>query len=110
MGKPTICIGENKGADLLRGNREADQHLYFCYSDITIPPLLRSEISSFWPASVIVQPDLCRTRSETTLLVFPRSSSHKLKPKTQASHGLFVPLYSLGNEYGSSVTEDTESR
>ena len=25
MGKPTICIGENKGADQLRGNREADQ-------------------------------------------------------------------------------------
>ena len=22
MGKPTICIGENKGADQLRGNRE----------------------------------------------------------------------------------------
>ena len=25
--KPTICIGENKGADQLRGNREADQRL-----------------------------------------------------------------------------------
>ena len=24
MGKPTICIGENKDADQLRGNREAD--------------------------------------------------------------------------------------
>ena len=24
MGKPTICIGENKGADQLRGNHEAD--------------------------------------------------------------------------------------
>ena len=24
MGKATICIGENKGADQLRGNREAD--------------------------------------------------------------------------------------
>ena len=23
MGKPTICLGENKGADQLRGNREA---------------------------------------------------------------------------------------
>ena len=27
MGKPTICIGENKDADQLRGNREADQRL-----------------------------------------------------------------------------------
>ena len=25
--KPTICIGENKDADQLRGNREADQRL-----------------------------------------------------------------------------------
>ena len=29
MGKPTICIGENKDADQLRGNREADQRLCF---------------------------------------------------------------------------------
>ena len=47
MGKPTICIGENKDADQLRGNREADQHLCFRYSDSTIPLLLKSEISSF---------------------------------------------------------------
>ena len=33
MGKPTICISENKGADQLRGNREADQCLCFRYSD-----------------------------------------------------------------------------
>ena len=46
MGKPTICIGENKGADQLRGNREADQRLCFRYSDSTIPLLLKSEISS----------------------------------------------------------------
>ena len=38
MGKPTICIGENKGADQLRGNREADQRLCFRYSDSTSPP------------------------------------------------------------------------
>ena len=36
MGKPTICIGENKDADQLRGNREADQRLCFRYSDSTI--------------------------------------------------------------------------
>ena len=46
MGKPTICIGENKGADQLRGNHEADQRLCFRYSDRTIPPLLSSKISS----------------------------------------------------------------
>ena len=47
MGKQTICIGENKDADQLRGNREADQRLYFRHSDSIIPPLLKSEISSF---------------------------------------------------------------
>ena len=47
MGKPTICIGENKDSDQLRGNREADQRLCFRYSDSTIPLLLKSEISSF---------------------------------------------------------------
>ena len=76
MGKPTICIGENKDADQLRGNREADQRLCFRYSDSTIPLLLKSEISSFQLFSVLVQVDLCQTWSETTLLVFPRDGSH----------------------------------
>ena len=47
MGKPTICIGENKDADQLRGNREADQRLCFRYSDSTTALLLKSKISSF---------------------------------------------------------------
>ena len=75
-GKPTICIGENKDADQLRGNREADQCLCFRYSDSTIPLLLKSEISSFQLFSVLVQPGLCQTCSETTLLVFPRGGSN----------------------------------
>ena len=45
MGKPTICICENKDADQLRGNREADQRLCFRYKDSTIPLLSRSKIS-----------------------------------------------------------------
>ena len=47
MGKPTVCIGENKDADQLRGNREADERLCFRYSDSTIPLRLISEIFSF---------------------------------------------------------------
>ena len=46
MRKPEICLCENKGADQLRGNREADQRLCFRYSDSTIPLLPQSEISS----------------------------------------------------------------
>ena len=75
MGKPTICICENKDADQLRGNREADQRLCFRYSDSTLPLLLKFKISSFQPASVTVQPDLCQTCSESTLLVFPRGGT-----------------------------------
>ena len=76
MGKPTICIGENKGADQLRGHREADQRHCFRYSDSTIPLLLKSEISSFYLFSVLEQVGLCRTCSKTTLLVFPRGGSN----------------------------------
>ena len=65
MRKPDFCICENKDADQLRGNREADQHLCFRYLDSTIPLLLKSEISSLWSSSVVVQPGLCRTWSET---------------------------------------------
>ena len=42
MGKPTICLGENKGADQLRSNWEADQRLCFRYSDSTVPLLPKS--------------------------------------------------------------------
>ena len=76
MGKPTICIGENKDADQLRGHREADQRLCFRYSDGTIPLLLKSEISSFQLFSVLVQTGFCRACPETTLLVFPRGGSY----------------------------------
>ena len=39
MRKPTFCICENEGADQLRGNREADQRLWFRYTDSSIPLL-----------------------------------------------------------------------
>ena len=44
--KPVFRICENKDADQLRGNREADQRLCFRYIDSTIPLLPKSEISS----------------------------------------------------------------
>ena len=45
--KPDFCLCENKAADQLRGNREADQRLCFRYTDSIFPLLLISEISSF---------------------------------------------------------------
>ena len=44
MRKTDFCICENKDADQLRGNREADQRLCFRYTDSTIPLLCKSEI------------------------------------------------------------------
>ena len=46
MRKLAFCICENKDADQLRSNREADQRLCFRYIDSTIPLLPKSEILS----------------------------------------------------------------
>ena len=74
MRKPAFCICENKDADQLRGNREADQRLCFRYTDSTIPLLSKSVISSLKPSSVAVQPGLCRTWSETPKTGFLRTA------------------------------------
>ena len=47
MRKSTFCICENKGADQLPSNCEADQRLSFCKTDSTIPLLLISYIAIF---------------------------------------------------------------
>ena len=48
--KPTFCICENKDADQLRGNREADQRLCFRNIDSAIP--LLSLIRNFKPLAI----------------------------------------------------------
>ena len=48
MRKPDFCICENKDADQLRGNREADQRLCFRYIDSAIPLLIIYGISSLY--------------------------------------------------------------
>ena len=58
MGKQEFHLCENKGADPLSSNCEADQHLCFRYTDSTISLFLKSEISSF---SVTAQVCLCQT-------------------------------------------------
>ena len=50
MRKPAFSICENKDADQLRGNREADQRLCFRYTDSTIPLLPKSE--NFQPLAI----------------------------------------------------------
>ena len=44
--EPAFCICENKDADQLRGNREADQRLCVRYTDSTIPLVSKFKISS----------------------------------------------------------------
>ena len=46
MRKTAFCICEDKAADQLRGNRQADQGLCFCYIASTIPLLPKYIISS----------------------------------------------------------------
>ena len=66
MTKPAFCIFKNKGADQLRGNRRAaDQHLCFRFIDNKIHLLHESEISSIKQSFLSVQPESCRSRSET---------------------------------------------
>ena len=43
---PDFCLCNNKDADQLRGNREADQRLCFGYTDSTIPLFSESEIQA----------------------------------------------------------------
>ena len=59
-----FCICENKDADQLRGNREADQRLCFRYVDSTMSLLSKFEISSIEPSPVAAQPSLCRGNPE----------------------------------------------
>ena len=62
--KLAFCIFKNKDADQLRSDCAADQRLCFRYTGSTIPLLPESEISSLYLSSMVVQPGLCRTRSE----------------------------------------------
>ena len=57
----------SKGAEQLSGNCAAIMCLCFRYIhvDSTIPLPPKSEISTIYPSSVVVQPGLCRTWSET---------------------------------------------
>ena len=93
--KPDFCICENKDADQLCGNRTTDQRHCFRYTDRTIPPLPKSEISSLKLYLVIAQPGLCRTWSEipktgflTSRLIY-KSLCCKIWPCQNRSSSLF---------------------
>ena len=70
MRKSEFCPGENKGAGHLRSYCEADQRLYFRYTDNTILLLSKSKMSDLKPSSLTVHGGLCRTCSEIPKLGF----------------------------------------
>ena len=83
MRKPDFCLCENKVADQLHSNCEADQRLCFRYKDSTIPLLHKTKISSL-PPSGTVQAGLCYTRSQTLKTCFLQTRlrnyiSHKIQ-------------------------------
>ena len=59
MRKPVFAYVKTKDVDQLRSNLANIQHLCFLYIDS------KSEISSLYLSSVVVQPGLCLTLSET---------------------------------------------
>ena len=88
MRRPTICMRQNKGADQLRSNCEADQRLCFHYTDSTILLLSKYKISSLWPFSVLVQLGWCRNWSETQIVGFlMQRLKLKFKIPTQLAGG-----------------------
>ena len=72
MRNPAFRICENKDADQIGGNREADQRLCFGNTDSAIPRLPKSKISSIKLSSVTAQPGLCQTWS-----VFSQRGSYR---------------------------------
>ena len=76
--KPTIFICENKGADQLRGNREADLRLCFRYAESTIPLLLQNP--KFQASSCLLwlnSPVCVGPGRKPKLLVFSCTGSNK---------------------------------
>ena len=76
MRNPVFLLGENKGADQLRGNRTADQGLCFCHIDNTIPLLPKSKISN-WGCTALFVSDLSETLKTGFVSSLLKSSVHR---------------------------------
>ena len=88
--KPDFCICENKDADQLRGNREADQRLCFRNIDSTIPLLPKYEISK----SLTIFCG-CEARFVSDLVGNPEDRfSHNMAHMLNPQFGIFAWVYS----------------
>ena len=79
--KRAFRICENKGADQLRSNREADQRLCFRYLDSIIPLLPKSEISSSSHLLWLYSPVCVRPGRKPQRPVFSQRGSNIHKQK-----------------------------
>ena len=70
MRKSDFCLCENKGADQLRSDCEAESTFVFATQIEKIPLLPKFEISSFYPSSVAAKAGLCQTWSEILMTGF----------------------------------------
>ena len=90
MGKPTICLGENKGADQLRG------YSAFVFATRIVHFLFFLN-PKFQASSLLLC--LCQTCSETTLLVFPRGGSNFMEKDIGKSTAFEWPVIENRNSY-----------
>ena len=88
MRKPAFYICENKDADQLRGNREADQRLCFRYIDSTIPILAKSKDSShlLWLYSPVCVDLVGNPENQ-----FSHNESHIVEPRRIQSKTITKP-------------------
>ena len=76
--KPAFCICENKDADQLRGNREADQRLCFRYSDSTILYFLNPKFQASSHLLWLYSPVCVRPGRKPRRPVFSQRGSYML--------------------------------
>ena len=75
MRKPDFCPSENKGADQLHSNCEADQRLCFRYMDSTIPLLIKPKFQASSLLPRLYRPVCVRPGWKPRRLVFSRLGS-----------------------------------
>ena len=98
MRKSAFCICENKDADQLRGNREADQRLCFRYTDNKIPLLPKFESTQNIGFMEILSLNYRLISSNRHIINEPRHEKtgflHMRKTKTQISFAVTAKLIS----------------
>ena len=109
MGKPTICIGENKGTDQLRS--KADQRLCFRYTDSKIPlhfqPLSICDCTARFVSDLVRNPNCWFSHAQAQMLVLQLATwsksvifisikkENKVKKQTNRKHGSDCKINSL---------------